>query len=120
MTNFHDPGWADGLSSCTWFDASVRRPEGPILRILEVCRNRGANPTFHRQDHGWYHCSSAQLQNWLLALREGDIVQLTPVACYLTWVNVVRETSSNLEYEPLDKGKASTELAIYSFRGQLL
>ncbi|CAG8953424.1 hypothetical protein HYFRA_00010173 [Hymenoscyphus fraxineus] len=100
-----DQGWADDMTgpSYTWFDASVDRPGGRSnLRTLTVCNNR-IGKEFYEQQYQWDSESGPRRQNWLNALRAGDVIKLVPKAAYLAWVNIIQEASITLEYEQLDE-----------------
>ncbi|TVY68799.1 Heterokaryon incompatibility protein 6 OR allele [Lachnellula suecica] len=101
-----DQGWADAKTgpSFTWFDASVDRPGGRAnLRTLTVGNNDLANPEFQEHQWRWDSQSGLRYQNWLQALRSGDIIRLIPKVTYIAWVNIVQEASITLDYEPLDE-----------------
>ncbi|KAM0549854.1 hypothetical protein ACHAPJ_009296 [Fusarium lateritium] len=97
-----DQGWADNPEavSFTWFDASVKRPEGRgDLRTILVCNNRFANDEPHDWTHRWHIWLGPRKRTWIEALRPGDIIQLVPRAMYMAWVNIIHEGRIKIEYE---------------------
>ncbi|KAJ4252017.1 hypothetical protein NW762_011318 [Fusarium torreyae] len=97
-----DQGWADNPEavSFTWFDASVKRPEGRgNLRTILIENNRFANDEPHDWTHRWHIWLGPRKRTWIEALRPGDIIQLVPRAIYMAWVNIIHEGRIKIEYE---------------------
>ncbi|RKL25729.1 hypothetical protein BFJ68_g356 [Fusarium oxysporum] len=98
-----DQGWADRSEavSFTWWDASVKRPEGRgDLRTITVLNNRLANDEPQNWSDRWTVFHGPRRRLWIEALRPGDIIQLIPRAMYMAWVNIIDEGSIKIEYEP--------------------
>ncbi|KAF4980028.1 hypothetical protein FZEAL_3890 [Fusarium zealandicum] len=113
----HDQGWADVKEepSFTWFDASVQRPEGRAdLRTITAFYNRLANPEYFEQKVRWHLNDGPRRRLWIEALRPGDVIQLTPKAIYIAWVNIVKECSIKIEYESKELHGELNELQLAS------
>ncbi|KAG5783869.1 hypothetical protein H9Q73_002517 [Fusarium xylarioides] len=85
-----DQGWADRSEavSYTWWDASVKRPEGRgDLRTITVLNSRLANDEPQNWSHRWTVFHGPRRRLWIEALRPGD-------------VNIIDEGSIKIEYEP--------------------
>ncbi|KAF4424738.1 hypothetical protein F53441_14220 [Fusarium austroafricanum] len=112
-----DQGWADRSEavSFTWWDASVKRPEGRgDLRTITVLNNRLANSEPQNWSDRWTVFHGPRRRLWIEALRPGDIIQLVPRAMYMAWVNIIDEGRINIEYEPKELEKDLQGLQITS------
>ncbi|KAJ3549234.1 hypothetical protein NM208_g611 [Fusarium decemcellulare] len=109
----HDQGWADRTEepSFTWFDASVKRPEGRgDLRTITVFHNRLAKPDFFELQARWHTRDGPRRRLWIAALKPGDVIQLIPRAIYIAWVNIIKEARIKIEYEPKELHEELNEL----------
>ncbi|KAM0435864.1 hypothetical protein ACHAPT_002755 [Fusarium lateritium] len=112
-----DQGWASKNEepSFTWFDASVKRPEGRgDLRTITVFHNRLANPELFELNARWHLRDGPRRRLWIEALRPGDIIQLIPRAIYMAWVNIVKEGRIKIEYETKTISEELDELHLVS------
>ncbi|KAF4339634.1 heterokaryon incompatibility (het-6OR allele) [Fusarium beomiforme] len=112
-----DQGWADKSEavSFTWWDASVKRPEGRgDLRTITVLNNRLANEEPQNWSERWTVFHGPRRRLWIEALRPGDIIQLIPRATYMAWVNIIDEGRIGIEYEPKDISEELQALQIAS------
>ncbi|KAM5345125.1 hypothetical protein ACJ41O_010987 [Fusarium nematophilum] len=101
-TTSRDQGWSDFKEepSFTWFDASVKRPEGRTnLRTIIIFHNRLANPEFDSRTARWHLNEGPRRRLWIEALRPGDVIQLVPRAVYMAWVNIIQDGQIKIEYE---------------------
>ncbi|EEU43137.1 uncharacterized protein NECHADRAFT_83581 [Fusarium vanettenii 77-13-4] len=113
----HDQGWASKQEepSFTWFDASVKRPEGRgDLRTITVFHNRLANKEFFELNTRWHLRDGPRRRLWIEALRPGDVIQLIPRAIYTAWVNIVKECRIKIEYETKTIHEELDELHLFS------
>ncbi|EKJ74980.1 hypothetical protein NXS19_008494 [Fusarium pseudograminearum] len=112
-----DQGWADNAErvSFTWFDASVKRPEGRgDLRTILVHNNRLAEQEPQDWTERWHIWLGPRKRLWIEALRPGDIIQLIPRAMYMAWTNIIHEGRINIEYEANDPLEVIQSLSISS------
>ncbi len=100
-----DQGWADSKeSSYTWFEVDVLRLGGDQsnLSAIEIHRNRAGDPEFAEATTLWDGRNpQSRSTPWLRSLRPGDILQIIPRAAYPGWVNIVREATIKIEYQPV-------------------
>ncbi|KAK4164789.1 putative heterokaryon incompatibility protein [Cladorrhinum sp. PSN259] len=98
-----DQGWADNKSaSYTWFEVALRRPEARSnLGSIRIQHNRVAEAEFFEATTMW-NIQQPELQSaaWLRSLRPRDVIQIIPKAVYPGWVNIIREASIRIEYQP--------------------
>ncbi|KAG5755621.1 hypothetical protein H9Q70_001768 [Fusarium xylarioides] len=74
-----DQGWADRSEavSYTWWDASVKRPEGRgDLRTITVLNSRLANDEPQNWSHRWTVFHGPRRRLWIEALRPGDVIHI--------------------------------------------
>ncbi|KAF5019388.1 hypothetical protein F66182_8588, partial [Fusarium sp. NRRL 66182] len=112
-----DQGWADKSNqvSFTWFEASVKRPEGRgDLRTITVFNNRLANSEPHDWTERWHIHLGPRKRLWIEALRPGDVVQLVPRAMYLAWVNIIQQGRIKIEYEAMELDQQGQALQLVS------
>ncbi|RTE80853.1 hypothetical protein BHE90_004666 [Fusarium euwallaceae] len=112
-----DQGWAskEEEPSFTWFDASVKRPEGRgDLRTITVFHNRLANNEFFELNARWHLRDGPRRRLWIEALRPGDVIQLIPRAIYTAWVNIIKECQIKIEYETKTINEELDELHLFS------
>jgi hypothetical protein len=110
-------GWADNAEkvSFTWFDASVKRPEGRgDLRTILVHNNRLAEQDPQDWTQRWHIWLGPRKRLWIEALRPGDVIQLIPRAMYMAWTNIINEGRIKIEYEAKDPLEDIRSLAISS------
>ncbi|RGP60616.1 hypothetical protein FSPOR_10583 [Fusarium sporotrichioides] len=112
-----DQGWADNAEkvSFTWFDASVKRPEGRSdLRTILVHNNRLAEQEPQDWTERWHIWLGPRKRLWIEALRPGDVIQLIPRAMYMAWTNIIHEGRINIEYEAQEPLEDIQSLSISS------
>ncbi|KAL6912771.1 hypothetical protein FSST1_010531 [Fusarium sambucinum] len=112
-----DQGWADNAEkvSFTWFDASVKRPEGRgDLRTILVHNNRLAEQEPQDWTERWHIWLGPRKRLWIEALRPGDVIQLIPRAMYMAWTNIIHEGRLKIEYEANDPLQDLESLSISS------
>ena len=79
---------------------TVKRPVGRNeLRGFMLFGNHRGVPEFCDHSTTWND------DEWRLALRPNDIIQLVPKAYYPGWINFVRRASIKIAYEPVDAEK---------------
>ncbi|KAJ8121321.1 hypothetical protein ONZ43_g2194 [Nemania bipapillata] len=108
-----DQGWADSkVFSYTWFEVGLRRPGGKKSDIgaIRIHRNRVADPEFFEATTHWDR-QFPQLRStmWLQSLRAGDVIQIIPKAVYRGWVNIIREATIKIEYQPYGDGRKTQQ-----------
>ncbi|GKU19368.1 unnamed protein product, partial [Fusarium langsethiae] len=112
-----DQGWADNAEkvSFTWFDASVKRPEGRgDLRTILVHNNRLVEQEPQDWTERWHIWLGPRKRLWIEALRPGDVIQLIPRAMYMAWTNIIHEGRINIEYEAKEPLEDIQSLSISS------
>ncbi|KAM0208638.1 hypothetical protein ACHAQI_006841 [Fusarium lateritium] len=112
-----DQGWADRAEavSFTWWDASVKRPEGRgDLRTITVINNRLANSEPQNWSERWHVFHGPRKRLWIQALRPGDVIQLIPRAMYMAWTNIIDEGRIKIEYEAKELDEEIQALQITS------
>ncbi|KAK3898022.1 putative heterokaryon incompatibility protein [Staphylotrichum tortipilum] len=99
-----DQGWADSKElSFTWFEVGVLRPGGDKsnLSAIGIHYNRAGDPEFAEATTLWdVRNPQPRSAPWLRSLRPSDILQIIPRAAYPGWVNIVREATIEIEYQP--------------------
>ncbi|KAK0639679.1 heterokaryon incompatibility protein-domain-containing protein [Cercophora newfieldiana] len=104
-TESRDQGWAGDTSvSFTWFEVALRRPEGRSdVADIKIHHNAVAVDEFGRATTRWDARDTntpPRVKSWLRTAQPGDVIQLIPKAQFPCWVNIIREGTIDLEYEP--------------------